>query len=42
MRRNRNGSASATVRSSCSDDATGKAPKTITNSISTIMRALLR
>ena len=42
MRRNRKGSASVTLRSSVSDGVTVSAPKAITNSISTIMRALLK
>ena len=42
IRRKRNGSASVTLRNSVSDGATVSAPKAITNSISTIMRALLK
>ena len=42
MRRKRNGSDSVTLRNSVSDGATVSAPKAITNSISTIMRALLK
>ena len=43
MRRKRNGSDSVDVAQlGCSEGATGSAPKAITNSISTIMRALLK
>ena len=42
MRRNRKEFGSTTVRRVCSEEATGKAPKAITNSVSTIMRTLLR
>src|SRR5205807_8873399 len=42
MRRKRYELGSTTWRRVCSDVATGKAPKAMTNSISTIMRALLR